>query len=386
MLCCFSYGVFYTFGVFLRHLQLEFGWGRGLASTIHSLHWIFFPISSVIVGRLTDKYGPKRPLIGGAVLIGLGISLLSTVQNITQFYIFYSLASLGSGIIWSLPTATVQRWFVKFRGLSIGIVASGVGMCYALSPLSSLLIANIGWRTSYIVLGIGTCLILLVASVLIVSSPEEKGLEPYGAGQDGPVSGAPGFGGWDTADVMRNENFWLICGVHASHLFAVMTLAVHLVIFATDVGISEVSAATAWFIVGLSSIAGRIAGGYAGETIGYKRGFIICGLANTVMMLWLMRVESLWMLFLFVPLYGFFYGAETPMLPGVLGEHFGLKPIGTLIGTMMLTGMLSGTIAPFFAGFMYDAFQSYLVPFGTASAFWAVSAFLASLLRKPEKS
>jgi MFS family permease len=259
-------------------------------------------------------------------------------------------------------------------------------MCYVLSPASSLLIAGIGWRASYLVLGTGTCLILLAASLLIVSCPEKMGLEPYGAMQDGPTSGVPGLGEWETTEVMRNRNFWLICGIHASHLFAVMTLAVHLVIFATDVGISEVSAAAAWFLVGLCSIAGRIAGGYAGEAIGYKRGFIICGLANTVMLLWLIQVDSLWMLLVFVPFYGFFYGAETPMLPGILGNFFGLRPLATLIGTMMLTGMLTGTIAPFFAGFLYDALKSYLVPFGTAAAFWAFSAFLAFLLRKPAKS
>ena len=64
--CCFSYGLFYSFGVFFRHLQQEFGWSRALTSTVHSLHMVFFPVSALIIGWLTDKYGPRLPLIGGA--------------------------------------------------------------------------------------------------------------------------------------------------------------------------------------------------------------------------------------------------------------------------------------------------------------------------------
>ena len=79
--CCFSYGIFYSFGIFFKHLQLEFGWNRALTSTVHSVHWIFFPLSSLILGWLADRYGPKKPLIGGATLVGLGTVLLSSVQT-----------------------------------------------------------------------------------------------------------------------------------------------------------------------------------------------------------------------------------------------------------------------------------------------------------------
>ena len=321
----------------------------------------------------------------GAFFIGLGISLLSQVQNITQFYIFYSIASLGSGIIWSLPTAIVQRWFVKLRGLSLGIVASGVGMGYALSPLSSILISDWGWRTSYIILGIGVCLILLIAYFLIESSPQQKGLTPYGnseADEDLKIDN-PNDIGWRTKAVLKNKHFWQICGIHITHLFAVMTVAVHFIMFATDKGISEVNAATAWFIVGLSSIPGRIAGGFIGEKIGYKNGFIICGLMNTMMLIWFLNVENLWMLYLFAPIYGFFYGAQTPMLPAILGQYYGLKPLGTLIGTMMLTGIIGGTMGPYFSGLIYDKLGSYIIAFGSASAFWALCGFLAFILKKP---
>ncbi len=380
-LCCFSYGIFYTFGVFFKHLQMEFGWSRGLTSTIHSLHWFFFPISSLIIGWLTDRWGPKLPLIGGATLLSIGTILLSRVQSPAQFYAFYGLASMGSGIIWSLPAATVQRWFVKKRGLALGIVASGVGVGYGLSPLSSLLISSFGWRTTYLILGSGIWLVLAFATWIIVGNPHEKGLKPYGMEHN--LTAYTGLEGWEVTRAVRGLCFWQICAMHVCHLFALMIVAVHLINFATDTGITEVQAATAWFLVGLSSIPGRIVGGHIGERIGYRKGFIICGTANALALLWLVGVKSPWMLFLFVIFYGFFYGGQTPMLPGLLADFFGLKPLSTLVGIQLFTGVISGTTGPLFAGFIFDRFGDYRIAFITASCFWAFTALLALPLKEP---
>lgn len=383
-LCCFSYGIFYTFGVFFKHLQMEFGWSRGLTSTIHSIHWIFFPISSLIIGWLTDKYGPKPPLIGGATLLGLGTVLLSRVENPVQFFIFYALASMGSGIIWALPAATVQRWFVKRRGLALGIMASGVGVGYAISPLSSLLISNLGWRAAYLILGLGIWVVLAFAAWIIVGSPQEKGLKPYGA-DDESLSEDSIPEDWKAGEVLKRVSFLQICSLHIFQLFAVMIVAVHLINFATDMGIAEVQAATAWFIVGLSSIPGRIVCGHIAERISYRKGFILCCIANSFALLWLLGVKSPSMLFVFVIFYGFFYGGQALMLPGLLAHFFGLKPLSTLIGLLMLTGIFSGTTAPLFAGFIFDKFKNYNIAFITASCIWALTALIAILLKKPKK-
>ena len=384
-LCCFSYGIFYTFGVFFKHLQVEFGWSRGLTSTIHSLHWFFFPISSLIIGWLTDKYGPRLPLLGGATLLGLGTVLLSRVQTPLQFYLFYALASLGSGIVWSLPSSTVQRWFIKGRGLALGIVSSGVGVGYVLSPLASVLISKFSWRTTYLILGSGIWLLLIFAALIIAGSPEEKGVKPYGTDdEDSPIADSH-IEGWEVREAAKNLSFWQICAMHVCHLFALMIIAVHLVNFATDAGISEVNAATAWFMIGLFSIPGRIAGGYLGEKIGYRRAFILCGTVNSLALLWLLVVKDPWMLFLFVIFYGFFYGGQTPLFPGLLGRFFGLKPLSTLVGLQLFTGILSGTTGPLFAGLIFDMSESYNMAFITASCFWALTALIASFVRRPAR-
>jgi len=383
--CCFSYGIFYSFGVFFKHLQLEFGWSRGLTSTIHSLHWIFYPISGLIIGWVTDKYGPKVSLIGGASLIGLGTVMLGFVESPIQFYIFYGLASMGSGITWALPMGTVQHWFVKRRGLALGITISGVGFSYSLSPLSSLLISHFGWRSAYLAMGSGMWLILIICSLVISRDPREKGLEPYGAETEADITPESHLEGWKPGEAVKTISFWKLCSMFVCHAFAVMIIAVHLVNFATDLGIDEIHAATSWFAIGCFSILGRILGGSLGEKIGYRRGYLIFGMANAILLLWLLGVKNLWMLMLFVPFYGFCYGGQTPMIPALMGQFYGLKPLSTLLGIQFSFTIIGGTTAPWFAGFLFDKFNNYHAAFVTASCFWALTALIAYILKKPLK-
>jgi len=138
-----SYGLFYTFGVFFKSLQAEFGWGRALTGSVHSVHLLIYAISTYYFGRLTDRIGPRRALSLGAVFIGVGLCLCSQIQNIWQLYLFYIIASLGSGVTVSLPNATVQKWFLKKRGLALGLIG-GISILGRIGM--GLISEKIGWK------------------------------------------------------------------------------------------------------------------------------------------------------------------------------------------------------------------------------------------------
>ena len=267
----------------------------------------------------------------------------------------------------------------------MGMAISGIGFGYALSPLSSILISNFGWRTAYLILGSGIWLILVFCAWAITGSPEQKGLKPYGAETEEDISAASNLKGWEAGEAVKTISFWNICGMWVCHVFAVMFVAVHLVNYATDMGISEVHGATSWFLVGCFSIPGRILGAYIGEKIGHRRGFIIFGLTNALAVIWLLGTKNLWMLMLFAPFYGFCYGGQTPLIAAIIGRYFGLKPLSTLLGLQMFTAMIGGVSGPWVAGFLFDKFSNYYMAFVTASAFWALSALLCFILRKPQK-
>ena len=127
-ICCMTYGTFYTFGIFFKPLQDQFGWSYTLTSSVQSIHIIIYIISSFVVGWATDRFGPRWPLILCALCVGVGYLLCSRIQSIGQLYLFYSIASMGAGLVWSLPLSIVQRWFIERRGLAVGITVSGIGI------------------------------------------------------------------------------------------------------------------------------------------------------------------------------------------------------------------------------------------------------------------
>jgi len=392
VVCCFfvsaSYGLFYSFGVFFKSLQTEFGWSRSLTSSIHSVHLIIFAISSVLMGRLTDRYGLRLAIFTSAILLGVGFSLCSQVQTIGGLYLFYGIASLGSGIIWAPTTATAQRWFARQKGLALGLVAAGVGLGTLIyAPLSNYVIQLYGWRTAYIILGSGTALMLLFVALPVASSPEKMGLTPYGAenSEREVEKYNPLFevDGWTINEAVRTKTFFGVTFLYFSTLFPIHLIAVHLVPYVLDIGIDRAIAASAFGLVGAFSVAGRIGIPALADRIGWRRGLILTCCGCTIMLLWLTITRKLWMLYMFVVLYGLFYGGKTPLLPGLIGSFFGNRSLAEITGTIHGLSMAFASIGPIIGGWIFDISGSYRIAFFIAAGFWLLSAVLSAVLNPP---
>ena len=342
------------------------------------------------MGWLSDKYGPRLPIILGAVFLGTGFSLLSQVNSLSQFYLFYGIASLGAGIIFSLPTATVQRWFVKRSGLALGIVVSGMGVATLIyAPLVEHLISSYGWRMAYIQIGVGTAILLLVASIG-ATTPEKKGLQPYGtesSAQEEVIKKTTTESSRNRSGALRSRAFWFICALYFCTGFGTHLIAIHLVPFAESIGIERDIAAWAWGLVGGISVLGRIIAPASVErTIGWRRGLIIVFAVSTATLLWVSQTTSLWMLLSFVAIYGFFYGSHVPLIPALIRSYFGTESLGQIIGVAHAVCLIGGAISPPLAGYIYDVTGSYAVAFLIGAGIWALAAFFAWLSRPPKRA
>ncbi len=398
--CCFlatiCAGVFYTFGIFFKPLEEEFGWSAALISSIQSVYIAMGLVSGFLVGWATDRFGPRLTLACGGTLIGIGFSLCSQASELWHFYLFYGIASLGVGAFWVLPLVTVQRWFVEKRGLTLGIVTAGAGagaVVYAL--VASSLVLTHGWRLTYIIIGIGTWVALTIAAGLIAPSPEKKGLKPLGMEEPRmeftgiQANSHPGLwraGEWSLGEALRRRSFWLLVTIYVFVLIPIMMVIVHLVPFATTVGVDETTAAGALALIGGSGIAGRIGMGTVAQKTGFKWVLIICASVCVAMFLWLLRVQSLWMIYFFAIIYGFFCGGIMPLVPGLTGYFFPGKSLATIFGTLNAISAIGSILGPLIGGFVWDATGSYQIAFIIGASFWALAAILAILLKPPQKA
>ena len=178
-------GVQTLFGVFLKPLQDDFGWTRAAISLVPSINLLVTCLCFPLAGWLSDTHGPRAVVAVGGLFSALGLALASRLGAPWQLYVYYSvMVGIGVAFASTPATATVTRWFERRRGLALGIVQTGTAMgTMALAPLAGYLISAHGWRTSYLVIGLLTSLVVVAALWLRKQPPGRPAPERAGCRQ-----------------------------------------------------------------------------------------------------------------------------------------------------------------------------------------------------------
>ena len=373
---------FWAFGVYVAPLEAEFGWSRSLISSAYSVSILSYAFSAFFLGKLSDQHGPRWVLFASGLITASGLALCSIADSIWQLRLFFLFVGLGAGATFSVPAAIVQRWFHKYRGMAVGIVSSGVGVgAVTFAPLTSWLISLYGWRTTFIITGIVYGTIIVSSSLLMVASPDRKGLKPYGVKLSSPASKP--MKSWKTSVAIRTTPFIILVIVFTLALLSSHTFLVHLVPYAIDNQIPRTVAASALGLIGGFSVLGRLGVGLLSDRLGWKRAMVIAYFGSSIATLWLIGVSNLWMVYAFVIMYGICHGGRVSAVLGLLGSFFGTTNLAQLIGIVSGIAMGIGGFGPYIAGFLYDVTGSYLIPFTLAAASLALGGLIILSIQPP---
>ncbi len=358
-------GTYIAFGVFFKPLLAEFTWSRTTLSGAHSLAFLISGGLGIIVGRLTDRFGPRLLMTGSALFFGSSLLLLSTIQAPWQLYLFYSLIfGIGLSAVDVIALNTTARWFVRRRGVMTGLVKMGTGFGQMLIPfLANIFITALGWRKAYAIIGgMGMILLVLIAQVLR-HDPFRMGLFPDNSKT---ATSESGFKGEETSfwKLTRGKEFWMIFFANLSACFCLMSIMAHIVPHAIDTGISPKAAASILSTIGGASMVGRFFIGHAIDRMGNRRSMILCFMLLILMLLWLQVSTKLWMFYLFAAIYGFTHGGLFTVISPIVAEYFGIRSHGLLFGVAAFAGTVGGFLGPIFAGSVFDITGNY------GMAFW----------------
>jgi MFS family permease len=387
MVVCF--GVQYSFGIFFKPLIAEFGWNRAETSGIFSVYMVTRGCFSILMGFFCDKYGPRRTVAIGGISLGLGLLLTSRADAIWQLYILYStMGGLGAASFYAPLLSTLSKWFVKKRGLVFGVFTSGIGVgAVIFSPLAELLISTYNWRTSYIILGVTMLVVTITAALLVRQSPEEMGLWPNGGKPHSDPNReldrqSRGERGFSLGRAMRTAPFWVIFMVETINYIITVTPMVHIVAFATDCGISSMTAASFLAIIGGFSIVGRLVVGAISDRMGTRYLLPITFIIMAVMLFSLTLSRNLMMFYIFSIIFGFAYGGSVPLIPAITANYFGLASMGAILGAIMFGGVVGGGLGPLMAGQIYDSTKSYNFAFSALGILAMIGALLPFYLSR----
>ena len=380
------WGISYSFGVFFKPLLAEFGWTRAMTSSVYSLCMLLTGSLSIITGRLTDRFGPRVVITGCGILLGAGCMLVSQINTLWQLYLYYGVL-MGAGLSGSVAPmmATVSRWFVKRRGMMTGITVSGLGVGTLVTPpVANWLISSYGWRMSYLIIGITILLAVTLVAQLVKRDPSQIGQLPYGSSEVKANASSLTSEGFSFRRAIKTRQLWLLCIISLFFGFALQVMAVHIVPYATDQGISAASAAILLSLIGGVGTLGRIILGASGDRIGNKLAYIVSfGLAS-VALFWLLASRELWMLYLFVIVFGFGYGGIATVVSLVTAEQFGLSSIGIILGVILFSCAVGETIGPVVAGYIFDTSGSYTLAFLICAVLSSLGLLLILLLKPPD--
>ena len=380
-----AYGVQYAFGLFFSELTQEFGWSRASLSGVFSLYAAAYSFFGLFAGRLTDRWGPRVVVALGGSLLGLGVALSGTVRALAPLYATYFLAAVGMSSAYVPCTATVARWFAARRGLAVGVAMCGASAgTFAGPPLVALLLAEVGWRRAYMLLGAGLALSLGLLAGLFVRDPRDRGLAAYGAV---PSAAAPGASedGWPLRRIVRHRSFMLLVAVYMTTWAPVFMPPVHLVPLARDLGLAPVIGAAALSALGAGSLVGRLVMGAISDRIGRRPALIVSLGLQMLSFVGLAGASGVASLFSAAAWFGFAYGAISALMPAVVTDFYGPAHAGSLVGLIFGLAGPAGGLGPVLAGWLFDTTGSYTAAFVLGAAL-NLSALVLALLARPPAS
>ena len=378
-----AFGSQYSFGVFFKPISAEFGWTRATTSGAYSLFMVLFGFFCIVVGRLNDRFGPRLVVTGCGLFTELAYLLMSQINATWQLYFFYGvILAIGMSATTVPLLSTIARWFVKRRGLMTGITVSGAPLgTTIMPPILAQLIVSYGWRTSFLIVGIIVLILIIVAAQFLRRDPRQIGQLPYGESEATEIELASGAEGFSFRETIRTRHLWEICIIWVCAGFFAQATIVHIVPYATDLGISAIAASGIIAINGGIGVAGRIVMGGCGDRIGNKLALIIGFILMLVAFIWLVVAKELWMFYLFAGIFGLAISAFMSLRSPLVAELFGMRAHGAILGMVTFAWAIGGAAGPFVTGHIFDITNSYYWAFVGCAVLSIIGLIIVSLLK-----
>ncbi len=368
-----TYGSRQTFGIYLRPITEDFGWGRESLSLVFGMQALIYGLSAPFVGAIADRWGPIKVLVMSALMYSSGILFMA--NSVTPGGMLLSagfLSGVGSaGCALSLVLAIASRVAPdEKRSLWLGIITSGgTGGQLVLVPAGQVMISAYGWYVALVALG--TFVLLVVPLALVLKGAAGEALKDKKEDQSL---------GQALKEARAHPGFWLLVLGFFTCGFQVQYINNHLPAYLQDMNMDPIIGATAISVIGGFNLIGTWIAGYLGGI--YRKKYLLALLymaRSAIFAIFLMVPLTPWSVYIFAASIGLLWLATVPLTSGIVFGMFGARYMATLYGIVFFSHQVGSFTSVWLGGKIWDMTGSYDI------AWWIViiGGALASLLHWP---
>ena len=366
-----GFGFSATFGVFLRPMSLDLGWGREIFSLSIAVQALAIGFSQPLAGMAADRFGTAGVLAFGAICSAFGFFLRGWVITPEVFVLSGIVVGIGMGAC-SFPVIIAalgkvvslkQRSFV----MGLGTAAASLGMFIA-APVTERMIGYFGWQTSILLISLSFLAILpFLVFIARVSVPTA------------PAKGAISFGKAITAAFADRSYLCLffgffVCGFHVAFI------GTHLPAYITDIGLAATIGGWSLALIGLFNIAGSFGAGWSGQIYAKKNLLTGIYLARAVVIaIFILSPATPMTIYIFSAAMGVLWLSTVPLTMNLVAHTQGLTFLSTLAGLVFVSHQIGSFIGAWSGGKIFDIYQDY------TPMWWAavILGILAALIHMP---
>lgn len=389
-------GIFsYVLGPFMIPMIEELGWSRAEFTLSRSLGQLVMGMTGFIIGSYVDRFGP-RPLmlLGTTILIGALIAH-SQITEIWQWLLLNGvMATVGGALLGNLVVnVTLAKWFVEKRGQAVAWAAMGVSFAgILLTPAATLMIDALGWRSTWLLLALGTAVLVYPVAMIMRRMPEDHGWHPDGKSDVQVAAGDAQRAEADFArsltrqQALRTPAFYLLVLAFGLFTINIVVMLLQTVPYLSDAGFSRAEAAFAITVASIPAMLSKPVWGFFIDRLPAKPlaalGATLTGIA-LFGVVYCVNLGTLPLIYASYAMLGLGWGGMIPLTEVIWGAYFGRRFLGAVRSAALPFSLLLGAGAPLAVSWHYDLSGSYNSGLLVVAGLNVLSGLLLQLIPPP---
>ncbi len=355
--------------VVLPVIETEFAVDRGGASLPYTATLLGSAVGGVFMGRLLDRFGIRLPLVIAALALGFGYAAAAAAASYWQFVLAQAvlIGALGSSVTFGPLVADVSLWFSRYRGIAVGIVASGNYLAGTVwPPILQPAMDAFGWRPTYFAVG------LLCAATMLPLSRLLRHRADTGAAGAQPASAGPR---------LSPERLQMLLLVAAVACCVAMSMPqVHIIAYCGDLGYGTARGAQMLSLMLGLGIVSRLASGLIADRIGGAGTLLLGSTLQCLALVFYLPFDGLASLYLVSALFGLAQGGIVPSYALIVRDHFPAREAGMRVSLVLTTSVIGMALGGWLSGEIHDLTGSYQAAFLNGIAWNLLNMAIAAWL------